>query len=224
MKEVLDFLKELRLNNNREWFGDHKQEYEIAKKEFVNVCQTLIVKIGEFDKDILNVKPQECVFRIFRDIRFSPDKTPYKNHFGTYIAFPGGRKSPRGGYYLHIDPVEGCFFGAGIWSPEPPVLKALRQGIYDNYDEFEEIISREDFRINYDNSFYNEEKLKTLPKGFPADFANPEILKLKHYFVSHDLKEDDITDIHFTNHLADLAKAAYPLNRFLNYLVDELKG
>lgn len=223
MKEVLDFLRGLRENNNREWFAAHKSEYEIAKKEFENVCQSLILKIGEFDDKILNLTPQECVFRIYRDIRFSNDKTPYKNHFGTYIAFPGGRKSPRGGYYLHIDPIEGCFFGGGIWSPEPAVLKVLREGIYYNYEEFEEIINEPEFKKIYGNSFYNEDKLKTLPKGFPADFANPEILKLKHYFVSHDLNENEITDPNFTNHLAWLARVAYPLNRFLNYAVDESK-
>ena len=77
MKEVLDFLRGLRENNNREWFAAHKSEYEIAKKEFENVCQSLILKIGEFDDKILNLTPQECVFRIYRDIRFSNDKTPY---------------------------------------------------------------------------------------------------------------------------------------------------
>lgn len=222
MKEILDFLRELRVNNNREWFNAHKADFEIAKKEFEKICQSLIVKIGEFDEKILNVSPQECVFRIYRDIRFTHDKTPYKNHFGCYIAFPGGRKSSRGGYYLHIDPVEGCFLGVGIWSPEPAILKALRESIYENYEEFDEIISEPEFRKIFGNSFYSEEKLKSIPKGFSADFPNPEILKLKHYLVSHDLTEEEVNDSNFADHIANLARIAYPLNKFLNYTVDEL--
>ena len=221
MKQILDFLKELRVNNNREWFNAHKDEYEIAKKNFENICQSLILKIGEFDEKILKVSTKECLFRIYRDIRFTHDKTPYKTHFGTYIAFPGGRKSPRGGYYLHIDPVGGCFMGVGIWSPEPKILKALRESIFDNYEEFDEIISEPEFKRIYGDSFYSEEKLKSLPKGFPTDFPNPEILKLKHYLVSHDLTDQEINDSNFTDYIANLARVAYPLNKFLNYTVDE---
>lgn len=224
MKEILDFLRELRVNNNRDWFNVHKEEYDRAKKEFETFTQSLILKIGEFDKEILNVTPKECVFRLFRDIRFTHDKTPYKNHFGTYIAYPGGRKSPRGGYYFHVDPVEGCFLGVGIWSPEPTILKALRESIFDNYDEFEEIINELEFKKTFGNSFYGEEKLKTLPKGFPADFRNPEILKLKHYLVSYDLSDREINNKNLPDYLANLAKVAYPLNRFLNYTVDELNA
>lgn len=222
MKEILDFLRALNENNNREWFSAHKDEYEFARKKFESICQSLIIQIGEFDKPILNVSPQECLFRIYRDIRFSHDKTPYKTHFGTYIASPGGRKSKRGGYYLHIDPVEGCFLGAGIWSPEPNVLKALRESIFENYEEFDEIRNEPEFRKIYADSFYQEEKLKSLPKGFPSDFRDPEILKLKHYLVSHDLTESEVLDTNFIQHVVDLAKIAYPLNKFLNYTVDEL--
>ncbi len=222
MNEILEFLRKLKANNNREWFNENKAEYESAKKSFDKIVDALILKIGEVDKPILNVSSKECVFRIYRDIRFSHYKTPYKTHFGAYIAFPGGRKSQRGGYYLHIDPVDGCFFSAGIWSPEPTVLKALRQSIFDNIEEFNEIRNKAEFKKYYGNSFYQEDKLKSLPAGFPKDFSDPEILKLKHYLVTHDLTNEDVLKPDFIDFLGKLAKIAYPMNEFLNFTVDEL--
>lgn len=222
MNNMLTFLKNLQSNNNREWFNAHKNEYEIAKKEFEALCNEVILKIAAFDSPIGKVSVKECVFRIHRDIRFSPDKTPYKTHFGAYISFPGGRKSPRGGYYLHIDPKEGSFFGAGVWSPAPPILKALRQSIYENYDEFEEITGDKAFKSLYKDSFYQQDKLKKLPAGFSSDFADPEILKLKHYFVAHNFTEPDLKNENFTSIIANYAQTAYPLLRFFNYTIDEV--
>ena len=223
MEEIFRFLIDLKSNNHREWFNEHKEQYNLARKNFETICSSLILRMGEFDKDMLKVTPQECMFRIYRDIRFSPDKTPYKTHFGTYMAFPGGRKSPRAGYYLHIDPAEGCFFSAGIWSPEPPVLKALRQSVYDNYEEFNEIRRDPEFHEVFGDSFMEEEMLKKIPAGFPKDFPEPNLLKLKHYLVSHNLSDDELFSNDFTDRLAHFAKVAFPFNRFLNYAVDELQ-
>lgn len=222
MKNIISFLKNLKANNNREWFGEHKSEYEIAKNEFEKLGNELILKIAELDSEIGKVNIKDCVFRIFRDIRFSHDKTPYKTHFGLYIAYPDGRKSERGGYYLHIDPNENCFLAAGIWSPLPPMLKALRRSVFENYDELEEIIREPDFYKYFGNSFYQEDKLKKLPAGFPADFKDPEILKLKHYLVSSDLSIEQVLRDDFIDYASQLAKTAYPFVQFLNYTVDEI--
>ena len=141
---LLDFLSDLAKNNNREWFAENKNRYDICKTYFENISKQLILEIAAFDEDIKHVEAKDCVFRIYRDTRFSHDKTPYKTHFGVFIASAGGRKSQRGGYYFHIDPA-GCFLGAGVWCPPPPLLKALRQSVYENIDELEEIISQENF-------------------------------------------------------------------------------
>ena len=164
MKNILDFLSELKENNDRTWFNEHKNEYESARKEFEQICYSLILKIGVFDEDIKHVDVKDCVFRIYRDIRFSNDKTPYKTHFGAFIASAGGRKSNRGGYYLHLDPA-GSFLSVGVWCPPPAVLKAIRQSIYYNIEEFNEIRSDKDFIRLFKNSFYEEDKLKTVPQG-----------------------------------------------------------
>lgn len=218
--EIINFISALSENNNREWFAENKAWYETVKKEFEKISTALILKIAEFDEDIKNVQASECIFRIYRDTRFSHDKTPYKTHFGVFIASAGGRKSQRGGYYLHLDPA-GSFIGAGVWCPEPPLLKALRQSVYDNIDELNEIRQADSFRANF-TSFFEEGKLKKVPAGFPKDFEEAELLKLKHYLVESKLTDEVLQAPDFIDKVAEICKAAYPLNRFLNYTVDEV--
>ncbi|MFT3754280.1 MAG: DUF2461 domain-containing protein [Paludibacter sp.] len=128
---ILQFLEELKINNNREWFAENKDKYDVVRSDFEKLSKELIQQIAGFDEDIKHVDVKDCVFRIYRDTRFSHDKTPYKTHFGVFIASAGGRKSQRGGYYLHLDPA-GCFIATGVWCPQPDLLKALRQSVYDN--------------------------------------------------------------------------------------------
>lgn len=223
VENILRFFSELKLHNDREWFTDHKNEYEVAKKDFEKIGTELIRAIAQFDDDIKHVELKDCVFRIYRDIRFSNDKTPYKTHFGAFIASAGGRKSQRGGYYLHLDPQE-SFLSVGVWCPQPNVLKALRQSIYDNIDEFNEIRNQPDFKRTYADSFYEEDKLKTIPAGFPKDFPDADLLKLKHYMVSYVLDEKILKSKNMVSEVAQLAKTAKPFLQFLNYTVDEVMG
>jgi len=219
---ILRFLTELKENNNREWFAENKVWYDQVRTEFEQMCKELITQISTFDESIKHVEFKECVFRIYRDIRFSNDKTPYKTHFGVYIASAGGRKSQHAGYYLHVDPT-GCFFSVGVWCPDPTMLKALRQSVYDNIDELNEIRTSHDFS-QYFNGFYEEDKLKTVPRGFPKEFPDAELLKLKHYLVDHPLDDVILHAPDFVLQVAAIAKCAYPFNRFLNYTVDEVVG
>lgn len=217
---IVDFLKELNVNNNREWFAENKNRYTDLKLYFEEICKDLILKIAEFDDDIKNVELKDCVFRIYKDVRFSRDKTPYKTHFAIYIASDGGRKSQRGGYYLHIDPA-GSFVAVGVWCPPPNILKALRQSVYDNIEELEEIINKDDFKNNFGN-FYEEDKLKKVPAGFPKDFEQAELLKLKHYMVDYKLDNEMLGSANIIDKIAEIVKKGYPLNKFMNYTVDEL--
>lgn len=219
-QNILQFLKDLKENNNREWFAANKEWYDLVRTEFEEISKALILEISKFDDDIKNVEVKDCVFRIYRDIRFSQDKTPYKTHFGVFVASAGGRKSQRGGYYIQLDP-EGSFLGAGVWCPPPALLKALRQSVYDNIDELNEIRESADFKRYFD-SFYDEEKLKTVPAGFPKDFPDAELLKLKHYLVEYKLDENILNSTDFVQKTAEILKCAHPLNKFLNYTVDEV--
>jgi uncharacterized protein (TIGR02453 family) len=218
--EIIQFLSALSENNNREWFTENKKWFDKCKKEFDQLSTALISKIAEFDDDIKNVEASECVFRIYRDVRFSHDKTPYKTHFGVFVASAGGRKSQRGGYYLHLDPA-GCFVGVGVWCPQPNLLKALRKSVYDNIDELNEIRFEKNFASKFQN-FFEEDKLKTVPAGFPKDFAEAELLKLKHYLVEYKFDAALLDSDDFVNKISEIFKTAYPFNKFLNYTVDEV--
>ena len=219
-EDIINFLRELNENNNREWFAQNKSRYERVRSKFEEISRLLIAEISVFDNDIKNVDVKDCVFRIYRDIRFSTDKTPYKTHFGVYIASAGGRKSQRGGYYLHLDPA-GCFIAVGVWCPPPNILKALRQSVCDNIDELNEIRNETGFNT-YFKTFFEEDKLKNVPAGFPRDFPDAELLKLKHYMVDHKLNDDILNAPNLVSRLGEIARAGYPLNKFLNYTVDEV--
>ena len=217
---ILQFLTELKKNNNREWFAENKKWYDQVRLEFEQISKELILEISKFDEDIKHVEAKDCVFRIYRDTRFSHDKTPYKTHFGVFVASAGGRKSQRGGYYIHLDP-DGCFVGVGVWGPEPTLLKALRQSVYDNIDELNEIRQNPEFSQYFVN-FFEEDKLKTVPQGFPKDFQDAELLKLKHYLVDCKFDEKLMKSDNFVQNVAEVLRCGYPLNRFLNYTVDEV--
>ncbi len=217
---ILNFLSDLKENNNREWFAENKHRYEETKADFEAISQSLINEIARFDEDIKHVSAKDCVFRIYRDTRFSKDKTPYKTHYGVFIAAGGGRKSVRGGYYLHFEPGK-SFVAVGVWCPPPDVLKALRQSIFDNIEELKEITGEPAFK-QYFQGFYEEEKLKTAPKGFPKDFPDIDLLKLKHYMVEYTLPESLLAEKDFVSQLARILKTAQPLNAFLNFTVDEV--
>lgn len=219
--QVLEFIGELVQNNNREWFAENKDRYDTSRRYFEMISTELIREIVKFDPDLAHVEAKDCIFRIYRDTRFSHDKTPYKNHFGVFIAANGGRKSVRGGYYLHLEPGK-SFVATGVWCPPPPLLKALRQCVYDNFDELNQIISEPEF-TKWFRGFYDEDKLKTVPRGFPADFPGAELVKLKHYMVEYTLPGEILNSSSFVKEVAGIFKAAYPLNKFLNYTVDETK-
>ncbi len=220
IENMLQFLRELSMNNNREWFAENKAWYDQVRSDFETLSTNLILEISKFDEEIKHVELKDCIFRIYKDIRFSKDKTPYKTHFGVFIASAGGRKSRRAGYYLHLDPT-GCFVSMGVWCPDPNMLKVLRQSVYDNIEELNEIRTSAEFS-QYFNSFYEEDKLKTVPRGFPKEFQDAELLKLKHYLVDYKLDDSMLKTENFVSHIAGIMKCAYPFNRFLNYTVDEV--
>jgi len=219
-KDILQFLTELNQNNNREWFHENKARYDRLRIGFEEMVGTLIMEIAKFDEDLKFLSAKECTFRIYRDIRFSPNKIPYKTHFGAYMAANGGRKSERGGYYLHLEP-NASFLSVGVWMPQPNVLKALRQSVFDNIDELNEIRASSEF-ARYFKNFYDEDALKKLPSGFPKDFPEADLLKLKHYLVDYNLNDELLSSENFINNVLTAFKAGYPFNRFFNYTVDEI--
>jgi len=212
MKNVIPFLQDLKKNNDRDWFQANKLRYQQAKEEFEDFVAALIPKLAEIDKDLAGLAPKQCIFRIYRDIRFSHDKSPYKINMGAAIT-KGGRKSPFATYYVHIEPGN-AFAGGGIWNPPAPVLKAMRQEVYYNAGELKKIINAPSFKQYF--SELHGEKLQRPPRNFPADFPDIELLKYKNYIVGNNMDDRMVTSDDFMAQLLDIYRSLYPFNTFIN--------
>ncbi len=211
--KITGFLEALKKNNDREWFQKNKKWFEEAKTEFEDFTAKLIALTGKIDKEVAYLEPKDCTYRIYRDTRFSPDKTPYKTNFGAYLV-KGGKKSGCAGYYFHIEPGLNMLAG-GIYMPMPDVLKKLRTEIYDNIDEFLNIVQNPVF-VKYFGQIDDEAKLKTAPKDFPKDFAYIDYLKFKNYSVSKTLSLKMLQSDKLFNEIEEVFTALVPLNKFLN--------
>lgn len=212
---TLQFLSELKENNNRDWFTANKSRYEAAHKNFLEFTDALIAGIGQFDPGIAHYTAKDCVFRIYRDVRFSKDKSPYKTHFGAHVT-AAPKKSEihtRAGYYLHLEP-GGTFLAGGAYLPEGPWLKAIRQEIAYCTEEFLDILSGKDFKKYF--SEIEGEKLKTTPKDYPADHPAIELLKHKSFLASHPCTDEQVLSDGFLRHCSEVFRALYPFDRFLN--------
>lgn len=214
--KLLKFLTELKENNNREWFNSNKERYNKLRREFTIFVQILIEKISVFDKEICNLKPEDCIFRIYRDIRFSNDKTPYKTNFGAFIA-KGGRKLERAGYYVHFEPGD-CFLAGGIYRPSNDILKKVRNEIFYNIEDFLKIINDKNFIIHFKT--IDGEKLSKVPAGFPSDFEYNELLKFKSYNIIYDMDNKFLSDNNFINRVCYIFELMYPFNKFINDAIE----
>lgn len=212
---ILNFLKDIAANNNRDWMAANKPRYEMAKALFASETAELIGGISDFAPEVGHLQPKDCIFRFNRDTRFSKDKAPYKRHFGTVIAPNGGRKSKLGCYYLHLQPGNQSMVGIGIYGPEPEDLKRLRLLINNNSEEFIDIINQPEFK----NTFGNLDVFDTLirvPAGFAKESPVAEYLKFKHYIASKTFSDKEICASDFTEKILELCETGTPLNRFLN--------
>jgi uncharacterized protein (TIGR02453 family) len=218
MKNVLSFLDDLRKNNEREWFQANQEAYRKARKEFEDFVAALIPRLASFDKELAGLEAKQCLFRIYRDTRFSHDKTPYKTNMGATMS-KGGRKNHFAAYYLHIEPGN-IFAGGGIWMPQSPALKAVRQEIFYNLSEFENIIGEEKFK-KYFNGLAGE-MLKRTPRDFPADFPGEKLLRHKSYAVIHPMDDGLACAEDFPGRLEGIFRALHPFNSFINRALAEV--
>ncbi len=216
---IFQFLKELSLNNNREWFNDHKDDYLKAQAEFENLLTAIIQRISLFDDEIVGIQAKDCTYRIYRDVRFSQDKSPYKLHFGGYINGKG-KKSEHCGYYVHLQ-LGYCLLAGGSLCPPPDILKALRQSVYDNIDEYRSIVEDPAFKKYF--PVIGEKFLKTAPKGFPKDFKYIDYLKPKEFICSYQVPDEFFLDEKMLDNVADAFKQLKRFSDFTNYTIDEFE-
>ena len=219
MKEILDFLTELSCNNNREWFHAHKDWYVRCMKKFEEFTAQWLEQLTAIDPELAGLQPKDCIWRIYRDVRFSHDKRPFKEWFGVFPAAKGGKKSDRGGYYIHIQPCQ-CMFAGGMWCPNKDLLHAVRREILANYDEVEDIFANP-LTSKHFQDFDTDQMLKKVPLGFPTDFVHADWLKRKAYTFSTPLTDEEVCAPDFLEKVVEISRAAKPINDFLNYTFEQ---
>ncbi len=212
---TLAYIKKLSKNNNKAWFEENRQQFESAKVDFELLVKTVIENFGGTDPDIALLEPKKCIFRQYRDIRFSKDKTPYKQHMGASFD-RGGKNSGFAGYYLHIEPGNKSMAGGGIWMPDAPRLKKVRQEIDYNWDEFSAIINNRNFKTIYGDLEAGEYKLSREPKGYEKDNPAIEYLKLKSFVGIRTLSDEELTSEEIAAHIVNCFTALMPLVKFIN--------
>lgn len=209
---IIDFLNDLRFNNNREWFNTHKDRYLKAKKFFDEIVNFLIKEIAIFDTTFVPTTPKDYVFRIYRDIRFSKNKDPYKAHFGAFMA-KNGRKSGNAGYYFHLEP-ENTMAAGGIYGPDAKILKSVRTEILFHNQEFKKLLLNADFQKRFGG--LSDMKLLRPPRGFPKDHPDIELAKYKSYIFTQPFDDKQVESDLFIDNIVNSFRAMKDMNMFIN--------
>ncbi len=217
LNRVFDFIDAIDKNNNREWFAENKQFYLDAKDDFELFLDEVGKQLEFIDNNFKYTKAKDYTFRIYRDVRFSKNKAPYKNHFGAYLC-NGGRKSPVAGYYLHIEP-NASFIGGGIYRPNKEYLKAIRQEVYYSYKDLESIVLKPSFKKYYPEMM--DDKLKIGPKDFSKDCDAINWLKYKSLAVGHGVSREEVVSENYAKEVIKGFEILKPLNDFLNNAIRE---
>jgi uncharacterized protein (TIGR02453 family) len=212
-KKTFSFLQKLAKNNNRDWFERNKESYLEIKSDFEEFISKLYDDLLLFDPSLSGQDPRKFVFRIYRDVRFSKDKKPYKKFISAGIS-PVGKGMGKPGYYIQLEPGDKSFVCVGLFAPPPELLAKVRQEIDYSGDTLKKIIEEKSFKKNF-SKFWDDDKLKTAPKGYAKDHAYIEWLKLKSFVVMRRFTDKQVQDKKFLKQLSETIRAGKPLNDFL---------
>lgn len=235
-QRILQYLRDIAANNNREWYQAHKAEYDAVRADFADGISKAIGRIADFDAEIGGVDVKEAMYRFNRDTRFSPDKSPYKRHLGAYIN-ARGKKALRGGYYIHMEPGN-CLLAVGNYWLPTNVLTACRNELMVNIDEWLRCIGSRDFKRYFlsaksqpnpfigdeaanGSSGFGLERLKTCPSGFPRDWEHVEWLRMKDYCAWHGVPDSFFEGDGWLSEMARIFRAAKPMMDFMNRVIDD---
>lgn len=215
-KSTIQFLKQLKKNNNKPWFDAHRSEYEAARADYAAFIQKVIDTHGKKDPAIKHLVAKDCMFRINRDVRFSKDKSPYKTNFGASINQGGKQAVHSAGYYFHFEP-GASFSGGGIWMPPADVLRNIRQEIDYNLGDFTKILQSRSFKSIYGGLDADKEyKLSRVPKGYEPENPAADYLKFKSYIASVAISDEDLASPGLLKKIVRSFEALQPLIQFLN--------
>lgn len=228
---ILGFLKKIAANNNRPWFAEHKNEYELVRADFEAGIRQAIVALSTIDEEVAHLEVKDCTYRFYRDTRFSADKSPYKRHMGAFIN-SHGKKSLRGGYYLHLEPGN-CVIAIGSYWLPTNILTSCRNEIMANIGTWRKTVESKQFldMFGKPNQGIWDDKaseqgfglsgLKTIPKGFPKDYEYKEYLRMKDYCCWVKIDDSFFASPDWTNRMLDIAKVGKPMMDFVNSVIDD---
>lgn len=224
MKEIISFLRDLSQNNNREWFTINKARYTAAAERFNAIVNELIREIARYDTSVIGLTAKDCTYRIYRDVRFSADKSPYKTHMGAFIC-RGGKKSGYSGYYFHIGTGgEGYpaahMLAAGDYCCDPKVLQVLREDIVSGGGDFDAIVQAARPTFDLDR----EGALKRNPKGFEQETQYIEYLRLKAFCLVHTPSNDFMLADRLAQRTAALFESSKPFLDYINRAIEYVKS
>ena len=227
-KKILKFLCEIANNNNRPWFQEHRAEYDSARQDFEQGVGEAIARIASFDAEVANITVKDTTYRFYRDTRFSPDKSPYKRHFGAYICAKG-KKSLRGGYYIHLEP-DHCLVAVGSYWLPTNILTACRNELLANEELWLNCVENKEFLSYYgagedadwdSPQGFGMSRLKTCPSGFPRDYEHMRYLRQKDYCAWHCVPSDFFGRKDWLDELERMFRAAKPMMDFMNAVIDD---
>lgn len=219
--KTIQFLTKLKKNNSREWFNEHRNEYDAAKENFIELVNQILSQAGQFDQDISVLTYKDCIFRINRDVRFSKNKDPYKTNMAAYFV-RGGKKSWLAGYYFHCEPGGKSFIGGGLYGGEPDQIKKVRQEIDYNWTEFKCILENKAFKKTF-GDLSREEGMSLVrePKGYEKDNPAIDYIKLKNFIVSVAVTDEELTDQKLVKKIITCFATMQPLLHFLNRAMED---
>jgi len=217
--KIFEFLTDIKNNNDRNWFNANKSRYKDARAEFEAFITELIEQIARFDPPILRLEAKKCIFRIYRDTRFSKDKQPYKTNFGAHLVDTHERPHDKAGYYVHIEPGN-CFLAGGAYMPPAKWLNAIRESIDSKGEKLIDILNSANFKKYFGGM--EGEQLKTKPRDYPEDHPFIDLLKYKSYLVVHNLKDSEVTSKDFLKKAVEVFQVLKPFDDFLNQSIENI--
>ncbi|MEM7369605.1 MAG: DUF2461 domain-containing protein [Bacteroidota bacterium] len=210
---TFDFLNDLKANNTREWFQDHKARYEAAYANVIDFADGLLDKMNEHDH-LVPMTAKKSLFRIYRDVRFSKDKSPYKNHWGGRMK--RATEELRGGYYYHIEPGN-SFVAGGFWAPDKEDLKRIRDEFAADADPIRAITADPDFVKMFGQ--LKGDAVKTAPKGFSKEHPNIDLIRMKQFIVTREFSDESVLQDSYVDEVVNTFLAMRP---YFDYMSEVL--
>lgn len=227
-KRILSFLDGIKKQNSREWFTEHKEEYNAVRADFEEGISAAILRISEFDSSVKHLTVKDTTYRFYRDTRFSTDKSPYKTHLGAYIA-AHGKKAFHGGYYIHLEPGH-CLVSCGNYWLPTNILTSCRNEIMANIDQWRKIVESKTFVETFGHPSENNwdspkgfglESLKTAPSGFPRDYEFIQYIRMKDYCCWKAVPDSFFEGDKWLDDMSEILKIGKPMMDFINSVIDD---